>query len=138
VAARELAASALGLSVPDFDELLCVSEQRRVACEAVADDSELPIEPGDPEQQLIRRREELALKSRLRAALRDLDPRERAIVERRLMADPEAAPTLLELGDEFGVSRERIRQVEARLKRRLRERLSPQLARADALPREVA
>lgn len=50
-----------------------------------------------------------------------LEPRERQIVEQRILA--EEPRTLQELGDEFGVTRERVRQLEARLVRRLREYL---------------
>jgi RNA polymerase sigma-32 factor len=48
-----------------------------------------------------------------------LEARDRAIFDQRLLA--EQPVTLRELGDEFGVSRERVRQLEADLKRRLRE-----------------
>jgi RNA polymerase sigma-32 factor len=51
----------------------------------------------------------------------DLDERERRIVEERILA--EEPRTLQELGDEFGVTRERVRQLEARLVKRLREYL---------------
>jgi RNA polymerase sigma-32 factor len=50
-----------------------------------------------------------------------LAPRERQIVEQRILA--EEPRTLQELGDEFGVTRERVRQLEARLVKRLREYL---------------
>jgi RNA polymerase sigma-32 factor len=50
-----------------------------------------------------------------------LEPRERQIVEQRILA--EEPRTLQELGDEFGVTRERVRQLEARLVKRLREYL---------------
>jgi RNA polymerase sigma-32 factor len=50
-----------------------------------------------------------------------LDDRERQIVERRILADE--PDTLQELGDEFGVSRERVRQLEARLVNKLRDYL---------------
>ncbi len=50
-----------------------------------------------------------------------LDERERRIIEARILAeDPK---TLQEIGDEFGVTRERVRQIEARLVARLREHL---------------
>ena len=60
----------------------------------------------------------------VRTALAELDPRERYIVERRLMADAEDEPSLAEIGERLGVSRERARQLEARAKRKLRARLS--------------
>jgi RNA polymerase sigma-32 factor len=54
-----------------------------------------------------------------------LDPRERRIVEGRILA--EEPKTLQEIGDEFGVTRERVRQLEARVVARLREYLKENL-----------
>ena len=54
-----------------------------------------------------------------------LDERERRIVERRILAEEPA--TLQEIGDEFGVTRERIRQIEARLVANLRDYLGENL-----------
>lgn len=51
---------------------------------------------------------------------KSLSGRELAIFARRMLADPEDRPTLQELGDEMGVSRERIRQIESRLMKRLK------------------
>lgn len=65
------------------------------------------------------------IKANLRAALTELDPRERFIVEVRMMADNDDALSLAEIGRRLGVSRERARQLEARAKRKLRERLAP-------------
>lgn len=60
----------------------------------------------------------------VRAALEVLDPRERYVVERRLMADAEEELSLAEIGRRLGVSRERARQLEARAKRKLARELS--------------
>ena len=49
----------------------------------------------------------------------DLAERDREILDRRVLAEDPV--TLAELGEEFGVSRERVRQLEARLVDRLRE-----------------
>jgi len=57
------------------------------------------------------------------AALDVLDLRERHIVECRLMADPEEAQSLAELGRFLSISRERARQIEARAKDKLRQRV---------------
>jgi len=65
------------------------------------------------------------IKENLHAALTELDPRERFIVEVRMMADSDEALSLAEIGCCLGVSRERARQLEARAKRKLRERLAP-------------
>ena len=50
--------------------------------------------------------------------LRDKD---RVIFEQRLLADEPL--TLQDIGDKYGISRERVRQIESRLKRRLKEYL---------------
>jgi RNA polymerase sigma-32 factor len=57
----------------------------------------------------------------LRSALAALDERSRTIVQRRwLVEDGEEAATLHELAAEYGVSAERIRQIEAKALRKLR------------------
>lgn len=56
----------------------------------------------------------------VRTALKALDPRERMVVECRLLADRGDELTLAEVGRRLGVSRERARQLEARAKRKLR------------------
>jgi len=59
------------------------------------------------------------------------DERERAIWFERMVAEEPAA--LAELGDRFGVSRERIRQVEARMKERLKKFLTERLGESIVL-----
>ncbi len=78
-----------------------------------------------------RNQEELALRSEAIESARDvvgsaltvLDERERFIVERRFMADPEDQLSLAEIGRSLGFSRERARQLEARARRKLRARI---------------
>jgi RNA polymerase sigma-32 factor len=60
----------------------------------------------------------------VRAALGELDARERYIVEKRLMADDEDELSLAELGRQLGISRERARQLEERAKRKLKSTLA--------------
>jgi RNA polymerase primary sigma factor len=62
-------------------------------------------------------------KAAVQKALKNLSPRELIIVKDRLMQDSESAKTLKEIGDGLGVSRERIRQLEARAVHKLRLRL---------------
>jgi RNA polymerase sigma-32 factor len=59
-------------------------------------------------------------------AVRDtLDDKERDILDRRLLA--EEPMTLNELGEEHGVSRERIRQLQVRLMKKLKDRLAERI-----------
>lgn len=60
-------------------------------------------------------------------ALAALDPRSREVVERRWLVDDEHKMTLSELGNRFGVSAERVRQIEAQAIARLRRQLMPKL-----------
>jgi RNA polymerase primary sigma factor len=62
----------------------------------------------------------------LEAALSALDPRMRQVIERRYGLDGQASQTLEELGATFGITRERVRQLESKALRELR-RLAPGL-----------
>lgn len=64
-------------------------------------------------QDPVESRSEADLKNLLASALSVLDERERAIVEARFGIDRDQEETLGELGERFGISRERIRQIEA-------------------------
>jgi RNA polymerase sigma-32 factor len=78
--------------------------------------------PG-PESALAEQELSEEARRRIREGLEALDPRERAILSRRYLASKPA--TLKELGAAFGISRERVRQLEARAKAKLRESLAP-------------
>jgi RNA polymerase sigma-32 factor len=62
------------------------------------------------------------LSSRLSEAIKTLDKRERFIVNERFLRGEEVS--LAAIGRKLGVSRERARQLEARAKKKLRQRLS--------------
>ncbi len=75
-----------------------------------------------PEEVALLRREAQVAQSAVRLALRRLDKRERRIVQARLLS--EEPRTLEELGKELGVSKERVRQLEVRVRDKLRGALS--------------
>jgi RNA polymerase sigma-32 factor len=50
-----------------------------------------------------------------------LGERDQQIIEERVLADSDDQKTLQQLADEFGITRERVRQLEARLVKQLRE-----------------
>ncbi len=64
-------------------------------------------------------------KEAVKKALVGLTPRELKIVRERLMRDPEEAKTLKEIGEEFGVCRERVRQLEVKAMNKLKAKLEP-------------
>jgi RNA polymerase sigma-32 factor len=76
------------------------------------------------EDLLARERTRAELQSAVREAAAELDSRERFILEHRLLADPEVEYSLVRIGQRFGVSRERARQLESRVKEKLRSRLA--------------
>jgi RNA polymerase primary sigma factor len=64
------------------------------------------------------------LKERLKEILVDLTPREQKILSMRFGLEDGVTHTLEEVGQEFGVTRERIRQIEAKALERIREHSS--------------
>ncbi|MEK7175064.1 MAG: sigma-70 family RNA polymerase sigma factor, partial [Patescibacteria group bacterium] len=64
------------------------------------------------------------LRERLQEILDDLAPREQKILELRFGLEDGVTHTLEEVGEEFGVTRERIRQIEAKALEKIREHRS--------------
>ena len=77
------------------------------------------------EDRVVREQFSFSVRSAVAEIRNLLDKKEQAIMDRRLFTEDPA--TLQEIADEFGVSRERIRQIESRLKERLREFLQDRL-----------
>ncbi len=76
-----------------------------------------------PEQQLEQDQDEAQDQERLRDALAALDQRSRTIIEQRWLGGDKS--TLQDLADRFGVSAERIRQLENNAMNRMRAALAP-------------
>jgi RNA polymerase sigma-32 factor len=70
----------------------------------------------------------VSLASSVNDAVKELDPRERYIVEVRILADGPDELSLAEIGRRLGVSRERARQLEVRARAKLKKRLQPTAA----------
>jgi len=97
-----------------------VSLDAPVDADSEASRLEFVADVGEDVSERLANRELRSLVRSKFAQFRDgLEDRERAIFDRRLLA--EEPVTLRELGEEFGVSRERVRQLEADLKRRLKD-----------------
>jgi RNA polymerase sigma-32 factor len=83
----------------------------------------LPGSGPTQEEEFFVHERSSAVHARVREAVQKLDPRERFIVEVRMMADGPEELSLAEIGRRLGVSRERARQLEARAKQKLRRHL---------------
>jgi len=104
--------------------------------EVVGDDKDvtamdlLPDHAPGSEDLLIERESAAQLSTATDQALKKLDPRERFIVTKRYMDD--SPWTLQRLGEHFGTSRERVRQLEKRALKKLRNEFSQ--LQLEALP----
>jgi len=120
---RRIIAERLQMSPGIVDGWIELLHRRQVSFESLHSerhtDEPLYAREANPEQALVNEAERQLLGEAVRGALVALNARERRIVDRRLMADPDAMLTLKELGREFGVSRERVRQLEVNIKRKL-------------------
>lgn len=122
----EEVASEMGLEVEKIHHIMEIS-QDTVSLEApVGDDDDEASILGEfiedekmltPAQEVDRR----ILKDQLRAILEDLSPREQKILRMRFGLDDGITHTLEEVGKEFGVTRERIRQIEAKSFEKIRQ-----------------
>ena len=99
-----------------LDQPLTKDENSLTMSETLSD------EAPNAEDQMISNNIQTKVRERLDTVYEDLSPRERYILENRLMSD---SPITLEAaGHEFGVTRERVRQIEERLKGKLRKQIS--------------
>lgn len=78
----------------------------------------------DPSRVLERRAHDTLQGAGLEGALDDLDPRSRRIVQARWLQDEGGGATLHDLAREFGVSAERIRQIEVAAFKKMRNSLA--------------
>jgi RNA polymerase sigma-32 factor len=124
-----LVAKKLRVRPSDVVEMQQRMEGRDLSLDApVADGTSTHLEftpgEGDPQdEELARAEEDAIVHRRVSEAMGRLDPRERHIVEARIMGD--GKETLRDLGQHFGFSRERARQLEIRALEKLRRELQP-------------
>lgn len=118
-------AAQFGVSEARMQEMLAQLDHRGVSLDAQEAAGLPPSEMLRQEAlqvELLEQRERaVQLASILGRARRELDQRETFILDRRMMADPEEKLSLGELSQHFGVSRERVRQIEVRAQQKLRQ-----------------
>jgi RNA polymerase sigma-32 factor len=129
-AANEQLAARFGTTVDKIVALGARLEARDVSLDAPArEDTGTTLLDGlasplpTQEDSVLAHERETTLRSRVEQAIGGLDPRERYIVEARIMADEPDELSLAEIGRRLGVSRERARQLEARAKAKLKKHL---------------
>jgi RNA polymerase sigma-32 factor len=117
-------AEQFGVSEARMIEMLAQLDSRGQSLDAPATGQEAWLEQltrGAEQSEALEQREQSLQLERILSRVRgQLDPREAFILERRLMADPEEKLSLGEIGRHFGVSRERVRQIEVRAQKKLR------------------
>jgi RNA polymerase primary sigma factor len=115
-------AAALGVSVKDVEEVQRVARRPVSLDSPVTEDSDtaylelMADEDAAPvDQDLIQH----SLQSEMAGLLTHLTPREREVIELRFGIGHEAQLTLEDVGQRLGLSRERIRQIETKAKKKL-------------------
>ena len=118
----EEVAEALGIDPAKAREIVKVSQEPTSLATPVGDEDDsalgdfIPDEKSRPEEQATRE----LLKEHLDDVLNTLSPREKRVLQLRFGLEDGKQRTLEEVGKEFGVTRERIRQIEAKAVRKLK------------------
>jgi RNA polymerase primary sigma factor len=114
-------AQLMGISVEDLEDLMLL-EERNLSLSDRYHDEEMEVEDrisdeGAPsvEQQVVRN----SVQHQIREMLGDLDQKEAVVLKLRFGLDDDRPKTLQEIGDELGLTRERIRQIEQKAMRKL-------------------
>jgi RNA polymerase primary sigma factor len=115
-------AQALGLKVGDVEEIMRVSRKALSLESPIGEDSDTQyldlmvadnIPPVDTE--LIKE----SLSQEIENLLNDLEPREKNVIQMRFGIGTDGPLTLEKVGEKLGLSRERIRQIEKKAKKKL-------------------
>ena len=116
-------AAALSLAPADFDRLLSTMTPILSTQAVLAGTDDLTVEDALSDDGLLEPGEEVdrvRVEREMHSLLGDLDPRERLVIEARFGLGESEEETLQGIGERLGLSRERVRQIEARALERLR------------------
>lgn len=119
---REELAERLKLSPEEIADMELIQEKDLSLSEKIGEDEDLEVEDRlsdelEPsvEYQLIKN----SIEQQIREILSELDEREALVLKLRFGIDSDEPMTLQEIGDRLGLTRERIRQIEQRARRKL-------------------
>lgn len=116
-------AKEMQMTVPEIENLMKISQQPKSLSTPVGDDKEATLEQFVSDQNqpsLYDKVSRELLKDALSKVLETLSPREKRVLIMRFGLDDGKSKTLEEVGKEFRVTRERIRQIEAKAIRKLK------------------
>jgi RNA polymerase primary sigma factor len=111
------------LAVEEVEHLIKISQQPKSLSTPVGDDKEATLEQFIADQNqptLYDKVSRELLKDAIGEVLQTLSPREQKVLIMRFGLEDGKAKTLEEVGKEFKVTRERIRQIEAKAIRKLK------------------
>lgn len=114
---RDELAQALGVPVDELSDVRAALH----AWDVSVDQPLCADEDDSPEQQLLERQAERQLRERVDSAMQGLSDRERVLVNEQYLSDE--GRSLAELGETFGVSRQRLGQVLSNAREKLRTEL---------------
>jgi len=111
------------MSIDDIENLMKISQQPKSLSTPIGDDKEATLEQFVSDQNQMTLYDKVSrelLKDALGKVLETLSPREKKVLIMRFGLDDGKSKTLEEVGKEFKVTRERIRQIEAKAIRKLK------------------
>ena len=124
---EEIAAE-MGEDIAKINQIIKISQDTVSLETSVGDDDEDSVLGDFIEDQKTMSPDRAAalelLKDHVKGVIRELTPREQKILEMRFGLTDGVSHTLEEVGQEFGVTRERIRQIEAKALERIQEHAS--------------
>jgi len=138
---REEISRELQSTIAKIDEILQIKLRELSLDDKIGRDKDTPISDylvdegsTNPEEELLREESQ----SLIRLALKDLSEQEQTVLVNRFGLEGGRTFTLKEIGERMGISRERVRQIEAQAKKRLKKLITKNRALAKPTSRRSA